>query len=53
MRHYRWKQSLRYEGRTKGLITFIKKAKRYLGGKTMTIEQKRERHKSKVMEESK
>ncbi|HDR3899199.1 MULTISPECIES: hypothetical protein [Bacillus] len=53
MRHYRWKQSLRYEGRTKGLITFIKKAKRYLGGKTMTIEQKRNEYKSKVMEESK
>ncbi len=39
MRHYRWKQLLRYEETTKGLITFIKKAKRYLGGKTMTIEQ--------------
>ncbi|EKS8371764.1 MULTISPECIES: hypothetical protein [Bacillus cereus group] len=53
MRHYRWKQSLRYEGRTKGLITFIKKAKRYLGSKTMTIERKRDEYKSKVMEGSK
>ncbi|WP_176526552.1 hypothetical protein [Bacillus thuringiensis] len=53
MRHYRWKQSLRYEGRTKGLITFIKKAKRYLGGKTMAIEQNRDKYKSKVIEESK
>ncbi|HFK1670065.1 hypothetical protein [Bacillus cereus] len=41
------------EAIAKVCITFIKKAKRYLGGKTMTIEQKRNERNSKAMEESK